>query len=59
MVVYFLRLSGRFGSSTAGALGAGVAAGVSPNAGGVLPKSLAGAGAGVGSATGAGVGATG
>ena len=57
LVDYFLgRLSGRFGSSTAGALGAGVAGGASPKAGGVLLKSLA-AGATVG--TGAGVGAAG
>lgn len=42
-VDYFLRLNGRFGSSTvsAGAVGA------SPNAGGALSKSVA-AGAGVG-----------
>jgi len=45
-----LRLSGRFGSSTTGAIGAGVVAGASPNAGGALPKSLA-TGAGVGVAT--------
>ena len=57
LVDYFLgRLSGRFGSSTAGALGADVAAGASPNAGGALPKSVAtGAGPGV-CATGAGGG---
>jgi hypothetical protein len=55
-----LRLNGRFGSSVTGALGAGVAGGASPNAGGALPKSLAtGAGVGVGVATGAGVGAGG
>ena len=55
LVDYFLgRLNGRFGSSTAGALGAGVTAGASPNAGGTLPKSVAtGAEAG---ATGAGGG---
>ena len=56
-VVYFLRLSGRFGSSTTGAL-----------AGGALPNSTAGAtGAakllpsfdGIGSIVGAGAGATG
>ena len=40
-VDYFLRLKGRFGSSTAGALGVGVAAGASPNAGGAVPKSAA------------------
>jgi hypothetical protein len=54
---FFTRLSGRVGSSTVGALGAGVA-GASPNAGGALPKSLA-AGVGVGSTAGAGVGAAG
>ena len=55
-VDYFLRLTGRFGSSTAGTLGAGVTTGASPNAGGALPKSVAtGAGAGV-CATGAGGG---
>ncbi len=53
---YFLRLSGRFGSSTAGTLGAGVAGGASPNAGGALPNSVAaGTDSGVG-ATGAGAG---
>ena len=47
-VDYFLRLSGRFGSSIVGALGAGVSAGASLNAGGALPKSSAtGAGGGV------------
>ena len=51
-VDYFLRLSGRFGSSTAGTLGAGVVGGASPNAGGALPKSLA-TGAGVDDSTGA------
>jgi hypothetical protein len=40
-VNYFLRLRGRFGSSATGALGAGVAAGASPNAGGVLLTSVA------------------
>ena len=49
---YFLRLSGRFGSSTVGAL-----AGASPNAGGALPKSCAGAGVATGAAAGAGIGA--
>ena len=54
LVDYFLgRLNGRFGSSTTGALGAGVATGASPNVGGALPKSVASA-AGV-CATGAGV----
>ena len=44
LVDYFLgRLNGRFGSSTAGAFGAGVTAGASPNAGGAVPKSTAGA----------------
>jgi len=45
-VDYFLRLRGRLGSSATGVLGAGVAAGASPNAGGAVPKSAA-AGAGV------------
>ena len=63
-VDYFLRLSGRFGSSTVGAV-----AGASPNAGGALPNSTVGAGvgcatgaaagAGTGAVVGAGVGATG
>ena len=59
---YFLRLSGRFGSSTTVALGAVVSTGASPNAGGALPKSCVGAlaaGITVGTtagATGAGVG---
>jgi hypothetical protein len=56
---YFLRLNGRFGSSTVGAFGVGitVSTGASPNAGGALPKSCTdaaavstGAGAGVGCA---------
>ena len=55
LVDYFLgRLNGRFGSSTAGALGGGVATGASPNVRGTLPKSVASA-AGV-CATGAGGG---
>ena len=56
-LTYFLtRLSGRFGSSATGALGAGAAGGASPNAGGALSNSVAtGAGAGVGAA-GAGAG---
>ncbi len=47
---YFLvRLNGRFGSSITGALGAGVTAGGSPNAGGSLLKSvIAGAASGAG-----------
>ena len=55
-VVYFLRLSGRFGSSTVGA----VATGVGVAAGGGVPKSTAGAAkalpslAGIGSIDGAG-----
>lgn len=40
-VDYFLRLKGRFGSSAVGT--AGVATGASPNAGGALSKSTAGA----------------
>lgn len=61
IVDYFLRLKGRFGSSTVGALGAGVAAGASLNAGGALLNSTVGAGVGctTGAAADASVGATG
>ena len=56
LLLYLFLRRGRFGSSTAGALGAGVTAGASPNARGAPPKSVsAGAGAAVG-ATGAGAG---
>jgi len=54
LLLYLFLRRGRFGSSATGALGAGVTAGASPNAGGALPKSVS-AGAGVG-ATGAGAG---
>lgn len=62
IVDYFLRLKGRFGSSTVGAV-----AGAPPRAGGALPNSTVGAGvgcatgaaAGAGAIVGVGVGATG